>query len=107
MRGWVSPPPFLSLFLDLFFVHCTRILTIFFSQIGGFVATFKPKGTLIQCMFISPRQGEFLHDLAVIYESITGIDHWWIGLSDVGELKITIAKCAFDYLNKQKYKEKN
>jgi hypothetical protein len=57
----------------------------FFSQIGGFVATFKPKGTLIQCMFISPRQGEFLHDLAVIYESITGIDHWWIGLSDVGE----------------------
>ncbi len=40
-----------------------------------------------KCMCILHRQGEFLHDLAAIYESITGIDHWWIGLSDVGEHK--------------------
>ncbi len=38
-----------------------------------------------QLMCTYPRQGEFLHDLAVIYESIIGIDHWWIGLSDVGK----------------------
>jgi hypothetical protein len=53
-----------------------------------------------------PRQGEFLHDLAAIYESITGIDHWWIGLSDIGKILITIVQSAFLYLNKQNYEEK-
>jgi hypothetical protein len=29
-------------------------------------------------------QAEYLHEVATIYESFTGVDHWWIGLSDVG-----------------------
>jgi len=31
------------------------------------------------------RKGEFLHGLALVYEAMYGIDHWWIGLSDLGE----------------------
>jgi hypothetical protein len=29
-------------------------------------------------------QAEYLQEVASIYESLTGVDHWWIGLSDVG-----------------------
>jgi hypothetical protein len=35
-------------------------------------------------MKIYYRQGEFLHGLAVVYESIYEIDLWWIGLTDLG-----------------------
>jgi len=34
------------------------------------------------------RQGEFLHGLAVVYESIYEIDRWWIGLTDLGTFYI-------------------
>ncbi len=34
---------------------------------------------------INSRQAKFLHDVAEIYESTSGIDHWWIGLSDLGK----------------------
>jgi hypothetical protein len=30
------------------------------------------------------RQAEFIHGVAVIDESFSGIDHWWIGLTDLG-----------------------
>jgi len=29
------------------------------------------------------RQAEFLHGVAVIDETFSGIDHWWIGLTDL------------------------
>jgi hypothetical protein len=32
-----------------------------------------------------PRQAEFLHEMAVLYEIISGIDQWWIGLTDLGK----------------------
>jgi hypothetical protein len=30
------------------------------------------------------RQADFIHGVAVIDESFSGIDHWWIGLTDLG-----------------------
>jgi hypothetical protein len=30
-------------------------------------------------------QGEFLNDLAVLEQSLTGIKYWWLGLTDVGK----------------------
>jgi len=37
------------------------------------------------------RQAEFLHGVAVINEGFSGIDHWWIGLTDLGRFgKLTI-----------------
>jgi hypothetical protein len=30
------------------------------------------------------RQAEFIHGVAVIDGSYSGIDHWWIGLTDLG-----------------------
>jgi hypothetical protein len=41
----------------------------------------KSKKAIITVFF---SQAEYLHDEALVYESFTGIDHWWIGLSDVG-----------------------
>jgi len=40
------------------------------------------RALIIPCTNFS--QAEFLNDAALIYESITGIAHWWIGLSDMG-----------------------
>jgi hypothetical protein len=33
------------------------------------------------------RQAEFLHDVGVVLESTSGIDQWWIGLSDMSKYK--------------------
>jgi hypothetical protein len=33
-------------------------------------------------IFYCSSQGEFLQDIGEIIETISGIDHWWIGLSD-------------------------
>ena len=30
------------------------------------------------------RQGEYLNEIGAVYENIYGIDHWWIGLTDLG-----------------------
>jgi hypothetical protein len=30
-------------------------------------------------------QAEFLHDVAMVLGSLTEIDHWWIGLTDIGK----------------------
>jgi len=30
------------------------------------------------------REAEFLHEVATIEESFTGIGYWWIGLTDMG-----------------------
>jgi hypothetical protein len=35
--------------------------------------------------YLYPRQAEFLHEMAVLYEIISGIDQWWIGLTDLGK----------------------
>jgi hypothetical protein len=35
--------------------------------------------------YMYPRQAEYLHDIANIYADISGIDRWWIGLSDLGK----------------------
>jgi hypothetical protein len=32
------------------------------------------------------RQGEYLHEVAKVYENIFGINQWWIGLTDLGNL---------------------
>ena len=37
---------------------------------------------------LPPRKGEFLHGIANVYQTIAGIDHWWIGLSDLGKFLI-------------------
>ena len=29
-------------------------------------------------------QAEFIHGVAAIDGSITGVEHWWIGLTDLG-----------------------
>jgi hypothetical protein len=29
-------------------------------------------------------QADYLHDVAAIYGSLSGIENWWIGLSDLG-----------------------
>jgi hypothetical protein len=42
-----------------------------------------------ELLFYFSSQAEFLQDVGEIIESISGIDHWWIGLSDIGEQKIT------------------
>ena len=34
---------------------------------------------------IFSRQAEFIHGVAVIAETFSGIDHWWIGLTDLGK----------------------
>jgi hypothetical protein len=39
-------------------------------------------------MLIDSSQAEYLQDVGEIIESISGIDHWWIGLSDIGGYKI-------------------
>ncbi len=31
------------------------------------------------------RQAEFLHEIAAGYEAETGLDHWWIGLTDLSK----------------------
>ena len=36
-------------------------------------------------IFDYSRQAEFIHGIAVIDESFSGIDHWWIGLTDLGK----------------------
>lgn len=33
---------------------------------------------------LTARQAEFIHGVAIIDESFSGIDHWWIGLTDLG-----------------------
>ena len=38
---------------------------------------------------IYDRQAEFLHQLAAVYEITTGIEHWWIGLTDLGRQQLT------------------
>jgi hypothetical protein len=43
-------------------------------------------------MKIYYRQGEFLHGLAVVYESIYEIDRWWIGLTDLGMFQFSSYK---------------
>jgi len=42
---------------------------------------------------IYDRQAEFLHQLAAVYEITTGIEHWWIGLTDLGRLQLTKQIC--------------
>jgi hypothetical protein len=39
------------------------------------------------------RQAEFLHQLAAVYEITTGIEHWWIGLTDLGRSQLTKQIC--------------
>ena len=46
---------------------------------------------------INLRQGEFLHGLAVVYESIYEIHQWWIGLTDLGTLKLLFVIAANNY----------
>ncbi len=45
------------------------------------------------------RQGEFLHGLAVVYANIYEIDHWWIGLTDLGMFHIYSQVKPFDHLS--------
>jgi hypothetical protein len=35
-------------------------------------------------LFFIFRQADFLHEIATIYESVAGIEQWWIGLTDLG-----------------------
>jgi hypothetical protein len=42
---------------------------------------------IIYSYFIVSSQNELLHFIGEVILSITGIDHWWIGLSDIGENK--------------------
>ncbi len=37
---------------------------------------------------IYDRQAEFLHQLAAVYEITTGIEQWWIGLTDLGSYQL-------------------
>jgi hypothetical protein len=46
-------------------------------------------------MKIYYRQGEFLHGLAVVYESIYEIDQWWIGITDLGIFQFSSEKSTF------------
>jgi hypothetical protein len=38
----------------------------------------------LKSYFLS-RQAEFLHEIAAGYEAETGLDHWWIGLTDLSK----------------------
>ncbi len=40
---------------------------------------------LIGILFCVSRQAEFLHEIAAGYEVETGLDHWWIGLTDLSK----------------------
>jgi hypothetical protein len=37
------------------------------------------------------RQAEYLYEIALMYENIFGINQWWIGLSDLGNLHVSYA----------------
>jgi hypothetical protein len=36
------------------------------------------------------RQAEYLYEIALVYENIFGINQWWIGLSDLGNLHVSV-----------------
>jgi len=83
-RGNTSASPCVGDWLDAdelgcfkFLVTETRLTWLEAHQkcelIGGYLAEPSNAG-----------QAEFLHDVAVIYESTYGISNWWIGLSDMG-----------------------
>jgi hypothetical protein len=35
------------------------------------------------------RQAEYLYEIGLVYENIFGINQWWIGLSDLGNLHVS------------------
>jgi hypothetical protein len=39
----------------------------------------------MEILFFLSRQAEFLHEIAAGYEAETGLDHWWIGLTDLSK----------------------
>jgi hypothetical protein len=82
----------------------SKKMKIFFSNLN--------KNKLIKIgssqMKIYYRQGEFLHGLAVVYDSIYEIDQWWIGLTDLGMYQFSsekstvplgffVFKCLFEF----------
>ncbi len=57
------------------------------------------------------RQGEYLNEIAAVYENIYGIDQWWIGLTDLGrthglffDIRLVNA-CRYLYLPQKKWKK--
>ena len=42
----------------------------------------RKKCVTISILYFS--QAEFLHDLAVLDQSFSGIQYWWLGLTDLG-----------------------
>jgi hypothetical protein len=62
---------------------------------------------LIYSYFIVSSQAELLHYIGEVILSITGINHWWIGLSDIGEYKkCIICICAADFASSTCQREK-